>query len=230
MELGTVPNSKLDVYSQMALDEASLLFSPEESLTLRFYSWSEPAATFGRHQSFQFVERALIKREGKPALSCARRITGGGLVFHGEDLTFSMTFPWREPSTPAEIYQRLHHLIGEQLRQEGISLNLKSEPSSTAGLNKVCFSVPEKSDITTLDGIKILGGALCRKNKRGLYQGSFKTSLISLSLNQIKQAIFRAASIFKNKKPEEKINFLDHSETRLLVDKYRSQDWRQRVP
>ncbi len=213
----------------MALDEALLLFSPEEGVTLRFYSWPESSATFGRHQSFQFVERE-IKQEGKPALSCTRRITGGGLVFHGEDLTFSITFPWKEPITPTEIYQSLHHLIGEELRQEGISLHLKSEPSAIAGLNKICFSVPEKSDITALDGAKILGGALCRKNKRGLYQGSLKTSLISLSLAQIKQAIFRATSIFGKKNPEEKIPFFERSKISLLVDKYRSQDWRLRVP
>ncbi len=213
----------------MALDEASLLFSPENVVTLRFYSWAEPSATFGRHQSFQFVEREL-KKEGKPALPCARRITGGGLVFHGEDLTFSITFPWGEPVTPNEIYESLHNLIGEELRQEGISLNLKSEPSAITGLNKICFSVPEKSDITTPHGDKILGGALCRKNKRGLYQGSLKTSLISLSLSRIKQAIFRGVCVFGRQKPKEDIHFLEHSQTALLVEKYRSQNWRLRVP
>ena len=212
----------------MALDEAALLFSPKESLTLRFYSWSGPAATFGRHQSFQFIEQEL-KKTGKPHLPCARRITGGGLVFHGEDITFSLTFPWSDFTPPSQIYQRLHSLIELQLAKEGISLNLKTESSALMGLNKVCFSTPEKSDLITPAGKKILGGALCRKNKRGLYQGSLEASLISLSPLQIERAINDAVSLFGEKEPEKKFDFISTEKLRSLVEKYQSDEWRLRV-
>ena len=218
----------LDVFSQMALDEALLVFSPNESLTLRFYSWAGPAATFGRHQSFRFIEQELEKA-GKPRLSRARRITGGGLVFHEGDLTFSLTFPWVDFISPAEIYQRLHHLIAHEIAKEGVFLDLKPEPPATPGLNKICFSMPEKSDLMTPSGKKILGGALCRKNRRGLYQGSLQAPLTPLPLPQIEQAIYRATALFGDKEPEQKTDFISPQELHSLVEKYHSDEWQLRI-
>ena len=90
--------------------------------------------------------------------------------------------------------------------------------------------MPDRDDLITPKGEKILGGALCRKNKRGLYQGSLQAPLASLPLSQIKRAICRAAGLFGETKPNEKFDFIDPNQLRLLVEKYRSDEWLLRVP
>jgi len=90
----------------MALDEALLenvarLGRP----ALRFYGWTEPAATFGYFQKFSEVERATLLR---PLI---RRPTGGGIVPHDCDWTYSFAVPpnheWHLLKAE-ESYRRIH--------------------------------------------------------------------------------------------------------------------------
>jgi lipoate-protein ligase A len=93
----------------MALDEALL-----ESMSrlgrpvLRFYGWTEPAATFGYFQKYAEVERATHLR---PLI---RRPTGGGIVPHDADWTYSLVFPpgheWHLLKAE-ESYRRVHEWI-----------------------------------------------------------------------------------------------------------------------
>lgn len=102
-------SGKCDPAFNMALDEALLeaaghLGSP----VLRFYGWNEPAATFGYFQKVTAVERATRLR---PLI---RRPTGGGIVPHDADWTYSFVFPpdheWY--SLKAEVsYRRVHEWI-----------------------------------------------------------------------------------------------------------------------
>ena len=72
----------------MALDEALLESMPRLGRpVLRFYGWTEPAATFGYFQKYADVERATHLR---PLI---RRPTGGGIVPHNADWTYSLAFP-----------------------------------------------------------------------------------------------------------------------------------------
>ena len=62
----------------MALDEALLNLMPRlQRPVLRFYGWTEPAASFGYFQKYADVERATLLRP------LVRRPTGGGIVQHG---------------------------------------------------------------------------------------------------------------------------------------------------
>src|SRR5258708_26441834 len=71
----------------MAMDEALLEAMPRLGQPiLRFYSWSEPAASFGYFQKFREVERLTLLRP------LVRRPTGGGIVPHMEDWTYSAAF------------------------------------------------------------------------------------------------------------------------------------------
>ena len=89
----------------MALDEALL-----ESMSrlgrpvLRFYGWTEPAATFGYFQKYADVERATHLR---PLI---RRPTGGGIVPHDADWTYSLVFPpgheWHSLKAEAKLPPR----------------------------------------------------------------------------------------------------------------------------
>src|SRR5687768_12129854 len=72
----------------MALDELLLSRAAEFGHPiLRFYSWAEAAATFGYAQRIAEVESFTLLR---PLI---RRPTGGGLVPHDRDWTYSLVFP-----------------------------------------------------------------------------------------------------------------------------------------
>src|SRR5688500_17905926 len=72
----------------MAVDEALLQWVASWTRpVLRFYSWSEPAATFGYFQKYTEIERMTSLRP------LVRRPTGGGLVPHDADWTYSLVFP-----------------------------------------------------------------------------------------------------------------------------------------
>ncbi len=93
----------------MALDEALLeAASRLGGPVLRFYGWTEPAATFGYFQRYVDVERATLLR---PLI---RRPTGGGIVPHDADWTYSLAFPpghdWHRLKAE-ESYRRVHEWI-----------------------------------------------------------------------------------------------------------------------
>ena len=70
------------------MDEALLRETATTSVaTLRFYAWSEPAATFGYSQRYAELESMTRLR---PLI---RRPTGGGLVPHDRDWTYSLAAP-----------------------------------------------------------------------------------------------------------------------------------------
>src|SRR5436305_10194353 len=72
----------------MAVDE--VLLESAASFTrpvLRFYGWSEAAASFGYSQRYDEIARLTCLRP------LVRRPTGGGLVPHDADWTYSLVFP-----------------------------------------------------------------------------------------------------------------------------------------
>ncbi len=186
----------LNVCEQMALDECLVRARPREA-TLRFYRWTAgPAVTFGYAQFFSEVRRAAQAHPGP----LARRPTGGGVVFHGEDLTFSLVFPSAE--RPAEIYRRLHACIHEQLARLGAQnrvfdrkLPASAYAPSVHHAASACFSNPVENDLLAADGAKVLGGAIRRFGQTVLYQGSLQ--LPGARENPAcKKAVIDAARVF----------------------------------
>lgn len=165
----------LDVYEHMALDETMVKLRPNEG-TLRFFRWAPgPAATYGYAQFYGEVSRALPAPFFENA---ARRPTGGGIVLHTDDLTFSLIFQY--PGRPAEIYQKLHRCILETLSRQDQTLSLsgvvpkEAYRPSHAHQASACFQNPVENDLLTANGEKILGGALRRFGTTVLYQGSLQ--------------------------------------------------------
>ena len=116
----------------MALDEALLEAMPRLGRpVLRFYGWTEPAATFGYFQKYAEVERTTHLR---PLI---RRPTGGGIVPHDADWTYSFAFPpgheWHSLKAE-ESYRRVHEWIQSAFAKLDVSTKLapsckKSIPS-----------------------------------------------------------------------------------------------------
>lgn len=151
----------------MALDEALLEAMPRlQQPVLRCYGWMEPAATFGYFQKYAEVERAT------PLRPLIRRPTGGGIVPHDADWTYSFVVPpgheWHSLKAE-ESYRRIH----DWLRLTFAELNITTElaPCCRKSLPGQCFIGHEKFDLLW-HGKKIAGAAQ-RRNKLGLLiQGS----------------------------------------------------------
>lgn len=164
-----------DAAFNMAMDEALLEAVPRlQEPVLRFYGWVERAASFGYFQKFFEVERATLLRP------LVRRPTGGGLVPHDADWTYSLVFPrnheWCSLSA-VESYRRAHEWIQAAFARLGITTELaaccrKSEPGQ-------CFAGYEKFDLLW-QGKKIAGAAQ-RRNKFGLLvQGSVQPPAVGM--------------------------------------------------
>ena len=151
----------------MALDEALL----ENAATLgqpvlRFYDWTEPCATFGYSQKIAQIEAATKLR---PLI---RRCTGGGLVPHDGDWTYSLIFtPDHEWSTlsATESYRRVHELLQTAFKLIGIETKMAN--SCRRPKPGECFEGHELHDLLW-NGKKVAGAAQ-RRNRHGLLiQGS----------------------------------------------------------
>ena len=162
-------SGKCDAAFNMALDEALLEnVSQLGKPVLRFYGWTEPAATFGYFQKFSEVERATLLR---PLI---RRPTGGGIVPHDADWTYSFVVPpnheWYSLKA-IESYRRTHEWIQSAFAKLKIETELA--PCCKKSAPGQCFVGYEKFDLLW-HGKKIAGAAQ-RRNKLGLLiQGSIQ--------------------------------------------------------
>ena len=151
----------------MAFDEALLeAAGPLGRPALRFYGWTEPAATFGYFQKYAAVERLTRLR---PLI---RRPTGGGLVPHDADWTYSVVFPpghaWYALRAVAS-YRRLHEWLQSAFARLGVATQLA--PVRLKDLPGQCFAGAEPYDLLWKQ--KKIAGAAQRRNRLGLLiQGS----------------------------------------------------------
>jgi lipoyl(octanoyl) transferase len=168
----------------MALDDALLQsIAALGAPVLRLYGWTEPAATFGYFQKIATLEAATQLR---PLI---RRPTGGGLVAHANDWTYSLTVPpghpWYELRAEAS-YARMHRWLQAAF---GL-LDLPTELASCCRkeIPGQCFAGYEKFDL--LHCGRKLAGAAQRRNQLGLLiQGSIQPPPAALSRGQFVKAM-----------------------------------------
>ncbi len=160
-------SGKCSAAFNMALDEALLeAVSRLRKPVLRFYGWMEPAATFGYFQKYAEVAQATHLR---PLI---RRPTGGGIVPHDADWTYSAVFPpgheWHSLKAEAS-YRRVHEWI--QAAFATMKVETELAPCCKKTLPGQCFAGHEKHDLLWRG--KKIAGAAQRRNKLGLLiQGS----------------------------------------------------------
>jgi len=151
--------------AQMACDEALLRAATRP--ILRVFRWAAPWVSAGYF--VPWAEAAVVR----PDLPVCRRWTGGGIVVHDGDLTFSLAVPRGESWAalrPAESYRQLHEALAQALRGAGVEAEL-SEEAQSAG--QQCFARPVRHDILST-GKKIVGGAQRRTKAGLLHQGSIQ--------------------------------------------------------
>jgi lipoyl(octanoyl) transferase len=204
----------------MALDEALLEASAALGMpVLRFYGWTEAAASFGYFQKYAEVEQMTLLRP------LVRRPTGGGLVPHDADWTYSLAVPpgnaWYELKA-TESYQRIHEWIQSAFLQLGIATELA--PECRKSLPGQCFIGYEKSDVLW-HGRKIAGAAQRRTRNGLLIQGSVQPPPIKIFRPNWDQAMCDVAkSNYGVEWSELKADGIPIQRTADLVERTYSQD------
>jgi len=180
-------SGRCDAVFNMALDEALLEAMPRfQKPVLRFYGWTEPAATFGYFQKFSEVAATTKLR---PLI---RRPTGGGIVPHDADWTYSAVFPagheWHSLKAE-ESYRRIHDWLRRTFAEFKIETELA--PCCKKTFPGQCFVGHEKSDLLWRG--KKIAGAAQRRNKLGLLiQGSVQPP-VPLARGDFESAMTRVA-------------------------------------
>jgi lipoyl(octanoyl) transferase len=150
----------------MAVDEALL----EDTATpiLRFYRWRLPSLSFGYFGLYAEVADQSEERE------IVRRWTGGGIVPHGDDVTYSVIIPSSHPlfvKSSSEIYAALHDAIRGALDANGVRATLAN--TAAPKVSEDCFANAVRADVMS-NGQKIAGAAHRRSRAGLLHQGSIQ--------------------------------------------------------
>src|SRR5438552_3618766 len=122
------PFTPLHVYHDFAPRSAAMNMAIDEALleiakipSIRFYGWHSPALSFGYFGRFADVAHYAAERD------LVRRWTGGGIVFHGDDLTYSIVIPAGDPvfgESSMSIYEKIHSALRNALATNGTRVEL----------------------------------------------------------------------------------------------------------
>ena len=163
----------------MAIDEA--LFECAKIPSIRFYRWDHAALSFGYFGRFAEVANYAAQRD------LVRRWTGGGIVLHEDDLTYSIVITANDPvfaESSMSIYAAVHKAIRDALAANGQRAELATgaavcdrriqiNSAVTERRYSDCFANPVRADVM-LSGRKIAGGAQRRTRVGLLHQGSIQ--------------------------------------------------------
>lgn len=238
MYLHTLPIRTAGAAENMALDFLLLQRYPVPTVArFRHYEWRTQAFTFGLSQAMDYI-RANLPSSAKASEGTAgegfdlcRRPTGGGLVDHRNDWTYSLVIPrahtlFEAPATQA--YRDVHAALAAAMQALGepVALQDKRHPSEEGPT--ICFERPELYDVlNTVTGAKIAGAAM-KRNKQGLLlQGSIEKSRVgSIDWDKFQErfeaevAKTLGATLTPTPWPE-----LNESEVEGLIEQYSSPEW-----
>lgn len=170
MQLRVIDDGPLEPTFNMALDEALLLGCGPP--TLRLYGWRPHAVSLG------YFQRAADFADLPPQTPLVRRLTGGGAIHHGDELTFALTLPTSLlPLDIAASYELIHGAALRALASIEVTATLLRHGHLPAARpdHRWCFAVPGRGDVVVADGRKLLGSAqrrIQRPRPRVLHHGS----------------------------------------------------------
>ncbi|BCX46230.1 lipoate-protein ligase A [Haloferula helveola] len=158
-------DARRDGWRNMAVDE--WLLRTTERPVLRIYRWEPDWGSYGYFVPDAEAAAAL------PGLKRVRRWTGGGIVDHRQDWTYTLVLPGREGlagAKGAESYRVIHEALAGALAESGVGVRLS--PAGEAARGGECFVHPVEYDLTDPEGRKIAGAGQRRTADGLLHQGS----------------------------------------------------------
>ena len=158
----------------MAIDEW-LMSQVGEIPILRFYHWEGDWVSLGYFQSLEAAREIF-----GPKPQYVRRWTGGGVVDHRNDATYTLIVPKSNPLASirgARSYGEIHRALAACLKSGGLPCEFVSEEQEIDSV--ACFEKPVTWDL--LSGGKKIAGAGQRRTRQGmLHQGSVTVEMPAL--------------------------------------------------
>ncbi|GFE56477.1 lipoate--protein ligase family protein [Geobacter sp. AOG1] len=161
--------------ANMAVDEALLnSFDPASSLpVLRLYGWEPPAFSLGK---FQAADEVLdLPRCRAAGIPVVRRVTGGGVIYHASELTYSIVCAQRHIPDATSVKGAFRTLCGFLLlTYKRLGLDAAFAVDRHPGHGRLgertpfCFAGKEEYDI--LVGGRKLGGNAQRRIRETVFQ------------------------------------------------------------
>ena len=231
--LDLLPFRTAGAAENMAVDFLLLQRHPDGAVArFRHYAWRGPAFTFGYSQKVAQVRAQLPPGE---TLDLCRRPTGGGIVDHRDDWTFTLVIPRGHPLEDiraGESYRRVHECLAEALRAQGVAAGLKrpGPEAGPEGLSTVCFQRAEVHDVVdSRTGAKIAGAAQKRGKHGLLFQGSVwrpAAGGASVDWDRFQQEFgSRLGELLGGTAEETPWPDLDEDEVSGLTERYSSPEW-----
>jgi lipoyl(octanoyl) transferase len=187
MNFRIIKSGKKSPAENMAIDEAIFeCVQDGKSLpTIRFYDWEPSTVSCGYNQEAEKeIDFALLKKKG---FGFVRRPTGGRVVLHDNEVTYSVISPviGRLSGNVTESYSEISKALAKGLELMNINVdfekgNLSSEHQRQTA--NPCFTSSSRYELS-YQRKKIVGSAQVRRNNCLLQHGS-----ILLNYNQSKLA------------------------------------------
>ena len=139
---------------------------------LRVYRWSNPTVTLGYFHALKDARQSFSADEEED-LNFVRRWTGGGIVDHRVDVTYTLIIPNDidlAARRGAYSYEVIHRALADVLNEMGEKVFLENGKDDHGGA--VCFSNPVRYDLCDSDGRKVAGAGQRRTRCGLLHQGS----------------------------------------------------------
>ncbi len=194
-----VDEEPLEGALNMAIDEWMFRKLTDAPQTwLRFYSWLRPTVSIGYSQNI--LKTVDIKFCEEKGIDVVRRMTGGKLVLHHQEVTYSLC------SSDVEIFSssllRSYRLIAEALilglKKMGLEPYLAaSSPDFYKKSTFPCFFYPSQNEIE-VKGKKLVGSAQRRVGLKFIQHGSLpleEESCLLKSVSNLEGGEIRMASL-----------------------------------
>lgn len=199
--------------ANMAVDESLMRLVGEEAV-LRLYHWAGDWVSLGYFQSLKEARELFGHGPGY-----VRRWTGGGIVDHRGDLTYTLAIPRGHDlagSRGNESYCAIHREIARCLGEGGIACALT--PEDSARETPACFDKPVAWDLLGKGGEKVAGAGQRRSRWGILHQGSVRAE--AGALDELGRFLSPGG---REVGPEVAAGW------EALVEKYASPEWRERI-
>jgi lipoate-protein ligase A len=168
-----IRSGALDAVSNMALDEKIFKAYLEDGVgVLRLYRWQRPSFTYGFSQKPE--DQINLEACATDGVGLAKRITGGGVLFHDDEITYSFVCRKSDIQEAQGVFVdyrnicrfliRFYESLGLSAGFALTSLDFKERSVP----HEICSAAYEKYDLVI--GAKKIGGNAQKRNRQAIFQ------------------------------------------------------------